>query len=363
MIRNIIFDWSGTLVNDLPAVFETTNHVFRESGLPEITLETFRDEFCLPFKSFYERYAAKIPLDQLERLFRTQFAKVHDTVTALPHAREFLEACDARGVRTCILSAVPGEHFIFQAKQTGLDRFLHKHYTGVMDKTELIRSIVAENSFHPDETIFIGDMQHDIETAHHGGVLSCAVLTGYNSLRQLRQSEPHLLVEHLGELRRILEKSDWHLERTSHASTRGEIYPVPTVGALIFNSRNEVLMVQTHKWSNLWGIPGGKIKFGESSEDALKREIKEETNLNISNICFVLEQDCIHSREFYKDAHFILLNYTCDVVGHDLVQLNEEAQAFRWLSIERAMELPLNEPTQRLIDAVQRQKVNSASKR
>ena len=58
--------------------------------------------------------------------------------------------------------------------------------------------------------------------------------------------------------------------------------PLATVGALIFNSKNEVLMIRTHKWSNLWGIPGGKIKWGETSEAALRREILEETGLKIS---------------------------------------------------------------------------------
>jgi phosphoglycolate phosphatase len=45
-------------------------------------------------------------------------------------------------------------------------------------------------------------MQHDIETARHGGVFSCAVLTGYNSAEQLRASDPDFLVEHLGEFPR-----------------------------------------------------------------------------------------------------------------------------------------------------------------
>ena len=55
-------------------------------------------------------------------------------------------------------------------------------------------------------------MQHDIETAHHGGVHSCAVLTGYNTLEQLRAAQPDLIVEHLGELRRVLEQNDFHLK-------------------------------------------------------------------------------------------------------------------------------------------------------
>jgi phosphoglycolate phosphatase len=49
--------------------------------------------------------------------------------------------------------------------------------------------------------------------------------------------------------------------------------PLATVGALIFNGAGEVLMIRTHKWSNKWGIPGGKIKWGETSEAALRREI------------------------------------------------------------------------------------------
>jgi len=54
-------------------------------------------------------------------------------------------------------------------------------------------------------------MQHDMETARHGGVFSCGVLTGYNRLEQLRASRPDLIVEHLGELRAILERREFDL--------------------------------------------------------------------------------------------------------------------------------------------------------
>jgi len=115
-------------------------------------------------------------------------------------------------------------------------------------------------------------------------------------------------------------------------------------------------MIRTQKWSHLWGIPGGKIKLGESAVDALRREIKEETGLEIDDIRFVLVQDCIHSREFYRDAHFVLLNYTCRCVGEQRVQLNDEAQAFRWVSADEALTMELNQPTRILIEAVLKQK-------
>ena len=111
-------------------------------------------------------------------------------------------------------------------------------------------------------------------------------------------------------------------------------------------------MVRTHKWSNLWGIPGGKTKLGETSEDALRRELKEETGLDIRDIRFVLVQDCIHSPEFYRPAHFLLLNYTCRAAAPAAVHLNDEAQAYRWIRPAAALDLDLNQPTRTLIRAV-----------
>jgi phosphoglycolate phosphatase len=127
-------------------------------------------------------------------------------------------------------------------------------------------------------------------------------------------------------------------------------FPITTVGALIFNPAREVLMIRTHKWSNLWGIPGGKIKWGETAEAALHREIREETALEITNIQFVLVQDCIRSKEFYREAHFLLLNYTCDTSGGQVV-LNDEAEEFKWLPPQAAFSIELNTPTRILLES------------
>jgi phosphoglycolate phosphatase len=196
-------------------------------------------------------------------------------------------------------------------------------------------------------------MKHDIETARHGGVHSCAVLTGYNTLDVLRSAQPDLIVEHLGELLEILEANELHLKAQSKQFEEAHP-PVVTVGALIFNDAGEALMIRTQKWSNLWGIPGGKVKWGETSEAALRREIKEETDLDITEIRFVLVQDCIHSKEFYRDAHFVLLNYTALAPGpqSQSVILNDEAREFRWLNLEAALKMPLNAPTRVLLDVV-----------
>ena len=351
MIRNLIFDWSGTLVDDLPAVLQATNHVFRQAGQPEMSRDQFRAEFCLPFQPFYDRHLPGVPMEQLEQWFHERFRQVQDLVEPLPHAREFLVWCRRQGMRTFLLSTVHPDHWATQSARTDFGQFIDRPYTGVWDKRQMIHQLVAENGLVPRETAFIGDMQHDIETARHGGVHAVAVLTGYNRLAQLRAAGPDLIVEHLGELRDVLDRNGRELERDA-TRPHVEQHPIPTVGALIYDDAGRVLMIRTQKWSNLWGIPGGKIKRGESSEAALRRELKEETALDITDIRFVLVQDCIGSKEFYRDAHFLLLNYTCRVAGACDVRLNEEAQAFRWVTLAEALAMELNQPTRVLLEAV-----------
>lgn len=110
-------------------------------------------------------------------------------------------------------------------------------------------------------------------------------------------------------------------------------------------------MVRTSKWSDRWGIPGGKIKRGESCEDALRREILEETALPITEIQFVMVQDCIEPPEFERSAHFLLLNYLVQC-AHDQpeVVLNDEAQEFVWVPVVKALTLDLNIPTRVLLE-------------
>ncbi len=121
-------------------------------------------------------------------------------------------------------------------------------------------------------------------------------------------------------------------------------YPEPTVGALIFNAEGKLFLMSSHKWRGKWVVPGGHIELGERMEDALRREVKEETNLDIYDIEFVCFQEFLHDERFWKPSHFIFFDYACRTEGTD-VRLNDEAEEYVWVTPQEALTLPVEHYT------------------
>lgn len=204
VIRNVILDWSGTLVDDLAPVLKTTNHVFKSCGLPPLSLQEFRAEFCLPIRKFYQHRLPLVPQVKLEEIFLAEYPKHHDGISLLPHTLDFLRFCERQQMGVYIASTVDSLTYETQTARFGIGHFIAKAYIGIEDKAAKIHHILDENHLDQNETMFVGDMEHDIEAGKAGGLHTCAVLTGYNDAQKLRAMEPDLVCEHLGELQQIL---------------------------------------------------------------------------------------------------------------------------------------------------------------
>ena len=133
-------------------------------------------------------------------------------------------------------------------------------------------------------------------------------------------------------------------------------YPEATCGALIFNNDGKIFLMRSHKWHNKYALPGGHIEFGETAEEAVKREVKEETNMDVEVLEFFMMQDCIFPEEFYKEKrHFIFLDFLCKAITTN-VKLNDEAESFVWVHIDEALHLPLESYTRNLLSKYVKEK-------
>ena len=130
--------------------------------------------------------------------------------------------------------------------------------------------------------------------------------------------------------------------------------PLCTVGALVVNPNAEVLIVRTTKWRGTWGVPGGKLDWGESLQEALLREFREEVALDLQQVRFALLQEAILDSQFHVPAHFVLVNYYAFSASTQVVP-NEEIVEWVWLPPEQALSFPLNNFTEKLVsDCIER---------
>ncbi|MBC8504846.1 MAG: NUDIX domain-containing protein [Anaerolineales bacterium] len=126
-------------------------------------------------------------------------------------------------------------------------------------------------------------------------------------------------------------------------------YPHPTVGALIFDPDGRLFLMKSHKWHGKYVVPGGHIELGETIEEALNREVKEETNLDVFDVEFLLYQDFLYDDAFWKNMHFVFFDFSCRTNSPEVVVLNEEASEFTWAHLDRALKMAIDPYTRTAI--------------
>ncbi|GEM_PF-1583750 len=129
---------------------------------------------------------------------------------------------------------------------------------------------------------------------------------------------------------------------------RGIDYIGVGVGAAIFNSDGKLFLTLRGKKAKnergTWEIPGGSVEFGETLEDALKREIKEEHGIDIEIV--ELLDVCSHLIPG-EHQHWVSPTYICQITkGTPKILEPDKCDAFDWFTIEEAKNLPLSIVTQ-----------------
>jgi ADP-ribose pyrophosphatase YjhB (NUDIX family) len=128
-------------------------------------------------------------------------------------------------------------------------------------------------------------------------------------------------------------------------------HPIPGVGALIFH-RGRILMAQRGKepLKGWWSLPGGALEVGETLDAAVRREVREETGLEIEPLeAFEIFERIMRDSTGAPEYHYILVEYICRVTGGTLCA-GDDVCRVAWVKPEDLKQLQITEGTLAVIE-------------
>lgn len=198
--RHIIWDWNGTLLDDLDYCIGIMNDLLRARGLPLLDRTRYHDVFQFPVQRYYERLGFDPVRDSFHSLsvaFITAYDARRWDCSLQPAARATLEAARRAGLSQSILSAYRHETLVEIVTHFGL-RDYFGHLAGLDNiyahsKAELGRAQVAALALPPRDIVLIGDSLHDLEVAREIGVDCVLVAAGHQPAAKLRLAHDRVL--------------------------------------------------------------------------------------------------------------------------------------------------------------------------
>lgn len=206
MIKNIIFDWSGVIIDDLVPVHKTTMRLFKELGVQEISLEEFKKEWEQPYMLFYNKYNVPIRREEEQILFRKLYrlTSLEQPSSLFPSVMDTLDRFKKSGINMIVVSSSSLENITNEIERFGLHGLFSEINADVHDKAEIINETMERNNFNPEETIFIGDTTHEVEAGRRANTLTATVTWGYQAEDKLKSSNPDFIIHDFKEMESVI---------------------------------------------------------------------------------------------------------------------------------------------------------------
>lgn len=137
----------------------------------------------------------------------------------------------------------------------------------------------------------------------------------------------------------------------SETERRYPRHPLVGVGALIFQN-GRILMAQRGKepLKGWWSLPGGALELGEELRDAVCREVREETGLEVRPVeMFEVFERILRDPAGAPEYHYVLIDYVCEVAGGAL-RAGDDVCAVEWVAREALGGMQITEGTLAVIE-------------
>ncbi|MCL2732935.1 MAG: haloacid dehalogenase-like hydrolase [Actinomycetia bacterium] len=190
MNAHLVWDWNGTLFHDIDAVVEATNASFGEIGLPPITLQRYREMYCVPVPRFYERLIGRLPTDDewavMDASFHRHYWALAESCGLANGAADLLAARSAAGLTQSLCSLAPHDRLVPVVASHGISG----HFRRVDGRTDsstdgkaaqMARHLDALGITDARSVVVIGDALDDAVAAAHVGAHAILYTGGSHS--------------------------------------------------------------------------------------------------------------------------------------------------------------------------------------
>lgn len=194
-VETIIWDWNGTLLNDLELCVESINSLLANRNLAPLTPKKYREVFTFPVKDYYEKagfdFAKEdfaIPAHEFIDLYNSKVknCSLHQNVIPI------LEQFKINGINQFILSATKQDNLEETLKHNSIFDFfegvvgLNDHYA--VSKIERGEQLISGNKIVKETSVIIGDTIHDFEVAKELGIDCILIANGHQSKQRLKST-------------------------------------------------------------------------------------------------------------------------------------------------------------------------------
>lgn len=204
-IESVIWDWNGTLLDDVEVNVRTINDMLTKRGLTQLDMDTYKQVFCFPVQSFHSQIGFDFNKESFEEIaveYQSTYKLYENSIKLNSDANYVLDLLCKKGTSQYILSAAKQDDLIKMLNQFNIADIFKGVY-GINDihaagKIERGKQLMHDNSLNPQKTLIIGDTLHDAEVAESLGINYILFSGGHNSYDLLRENA--LVIDSLKEL-------------------------------------------------------------------------------------------------------------------------------------------------------------------
>ncbi len=197
MIKNykhIIWDWNGTIINDVDLCVELINWLLKEKNLKTITKEEYKNVFTIPVRNYYAVLGfdfEKEPFEVIGKRWMNEYERRKFECTVYDGIIEIMEKINQLGIGQSILSAYSQHTLEEMVEHFGLTKYF-SHIVGLDNiyaagKLHLGKDLMKRLGNGKGETLLIGDTEHDYEVATEIGADCVLSSNGHQSEEKLEK--------------------------------------------------------------------------------------------------------------------------------------------------------------------------------